>query len=148
MQVEIAIEDGLPMVHGHHDALARALTNVLLNAVEACGGRGTVRVRVAHAPVSAVGDAVEVAVRDTGCGIPPERLDRIWDPYVTHKAGGTGLGLAIARQTILAHGGIAEAASTVGEGAEIRFVLPVQHAATPGMAITAEVPIGGGTDGT
>ena len=70
-------------------------------------------------------EAVQIAVRDTGCGIPADRLERIWEPYVTHKAGGTGLGLAIARQTVLAHGGTVDAASAVGEGTEIRFVLPV-----------------------
>ena len=46
-----------------------------------------------------------VARTMTGCGIPADRLARIWEPYVTYKAGGTGLGLAIARQTVLAHQG-------------------------------------------
>jgi signal transduction histidine kinase len=71
-------------------------------------------------------DAAEIVVRDTGCGIPEEHLARIWEPYVTHKAGGTGLGLAIARQTIIAHGGEVSAASAVGAGTEVRFVLPVE----------------------
>jgi signal transduction histidine kinase len=70
-------------------------------------------------------DSVEVAVSDTGCGIPREQLMRIWDPYVTSKPGGTGLGLAIARQTVLAHDGRVAAESQVGAGTEIRFVLPV-----------------------
>ncbi|MFP5355076.1 MAG: sensor histidine kinase, partial [Gemmatimonadota bacterium] len=94
-------EEGLPMIRGHHDALQRALSNVLLNAVDACGGQGTIRVRVARTTVDG-GPAVGVAVTDSGKGIAPEDLPTIWDPYVTHKAGGTGLGLAIARQTILA----------------------------------------------
>jgi len=64
-------------------------------------------------------------VSDTGCGIPADRLARIWDPYVTSKPGGTGLGLAIARQTVLAHDGAVSADSRVGTGTEIRFVLPV-----------------------
>jgi signal transduction histidine kinase len=70
-------------------------------------------------------ESVEVAVSDTGCGIPRDKLTRIWDPYVTSKPGGTGLGLAIARQTVLAHHGLVAADSTVGVGTEIRFVLPV-----------------------
>jgi signal transduction histidine kinase len=70
------------------------------------------------------GDAVEIVVADTGSGIPADRLSRIWEPYFTSKAGGTGLGLAIARQTVLAHAGVVSAASTVGKGTEIRFVLP------------------------
>jgi signal transduction histidine kinase len=74
---------------------------------------------------------VELAVRDTGCGISPSQLERIWEPYVTTKQGGTGLGLAIARQTVLAHGGIVDAASAEGQGTEIRFVIPVDGTDRP-----------------
>jgi signal transduction histidine kinase len=123
----VEVEEALPMIRGHHDALARALSNVLINAVDACRSGGSIAVRVARA-ATATGDAVEIVVRDTGCGIPEEHLARIWEPYVTHKAGGTGLGLAIARQTILAHQGEVSASSKVGEGTEIRFVLPVEGA--------------------
>jgi two-component system, NtrC family, nitrogen regulation sensor histidine kinase NtrY len=122
--VDIAAD--VPMIHGHHDALARALSNVMLNAVDACKSErgGTVSVRVRRASLTGR-DSVEVAVSDTGCGIPSDRLARIWDPYVTSKTGGTGLGLAIARQTVMAHDGAVAADSVVGSGTEIRFVLPV-----------------------
>jgi signal transduction histidine kinase len=129
MESRVDIDDAVPMIDGHHDALARALSNVMLNAVDACrqcgdGGGGRIDVRVRRAPIDDR-DAVEIAVRDTGCGIAPQRLSRIWDPYVTSKPGGTGLGLAIARQTVLAHDGTVTAESTPGRGTEIRFVLPV-----------------------
>ena len=65
-------------------------------------------------------------MRDSGVGIPPERLSRIWEPYVTHKPGGTGLGLAIVRQTLLAHDGAVQAESTPGAGTTIRLFLPVE----------------------
>ena len=68
---------------------------------------------------------VELRVRDTGAGIPAERLATIWQPYVTSKPGGTGLGLAIVRQTVLAHHGLVEASSTEGEGTEIAIALPI-----------------------
>jgi signal transduction histidine kinase len=123
--LRLEVPDGLPMVRGHHDALARALSNVLINAVEACSDGGEIAVRVARRR-NGTGDGVEVIVEDTGCGIPPERLARIWEPYITYKPGGTGLGLAIARQTIAAHRGEVNAESTVGEGTTIRFVLPAQ----------------------
>jgi signal transduction histidine kinase len=126
--VTVTVEEGLPMVRGHHDALARALANVLLNAVDACEGGGAVGVSVSRARSDERGEAVQIAVRDTGCGIPPEKLERIWEPYVTHKVGGTGLGLAIARQTITAHGGAVDAVSAVGQGTEIRFIVPVAGA--------------------
>ena len=129
----VDVADDVPMVEGHHDALARALSNVLINAVEACqrgdgagGGRGgAIAVRVARAAdgAGAPGQVV-VTVRDNGCGMSPDRLARIWEPYVTYKQGGTGLGLAIARQTIDAHGGRVEATSAPGRGTEVRFLLP------------------------
>jgi len=122
--VQVEVGDDVPMVHGHHDALARALTNVMLNAADACRNGGSVDVRVRRAVYNGR-DSVEIAVSDTGCGIPREKLARIWDPYVTTKPGGTGLGLAIARQTVLAHEGAVAAESAPGHGTEIRFVLPV-----------------------
>ncbi|GMV08857.1 MAG: hypothetical protein ABS52_08365 [Gemmatimonadetes bacterium SCN 70-22] len=125
-------EPAVPMVHGHHDALQRALSNVLLNAVDACAGQGSIRVRVARATMDG-GAAVCVSVTDSGTGIAAELLPTIWDPYVTHKAGGTGLGLAIARQTILAHHGDVRAESTPGTGTTIRFILPVSPS-TPEVA--------------
>jgi signal transduction histidine kinase len=136
-RVEVAAD--VPLVRGRYDALARALTNVLLNAVDATPAGGEVLVRVARVDGDAVGgDAVELAVRDTGCGIPPDRLAGIWDPYVTHKAHGTGLGLAIARQTVLAHGGRVDAVSAVGCGTEVRFILPA-GGAPGGLTIEATV---------
>jgi signal transduction histidine kinase len=143
--LSVDVDDATPMIHGHHDALARALSNVILNAIDACRSAPndrqaqiTVRVR----PISANGThgvaertpesnadngarTVEIAVVDSGGGIPQEHLSRIWEPYVTSKPGGTGLGLAIARQTVLAHRGSVGAESTPGNGTTIRFVLPV-----------------------
>jgi nitrogen fixation/metabolism regulation signal transduction histidine kinase len=123
----VDVEDGLPMLHANHDALNRAVTNVLLNAVEACGENGAPGSINAH--VLRFGEGarahVVVAVRDTGVGIAADRIDAIWDPYVTHKAGGTGLGLAIVKQTVLAHGGRVEAVSAPGSGTEIRLIFPV-----------------------
>jgi signal transduction histidine kinase len=123
--VAAVVEPDVPMVPGHADALGRALTNVLLNAVEASqpGAPLGVSVRL----VTQQGrEMVEVAVRDSGTGIPASRLTGIWEPYVTHKAGGTGLGLAIVRQTLLAHDGAVAAESTPGEGTTIRLYLPVE----------------------
>jgi nitrogen fixation/metabolism regulation signal transduction histidine kinase len=122
----VEVGDDVPMVEGHHDALARALSNVLINAVEACSHGGTIAVRVSREDDDEGRGAVAVSVRDNGCGMPPERLARIWDPYVTYKQGGTGLGLAIARQTVDAHGGRVEASSAPGAGTEIRFLLPAE----------------------
>lgn len=127
--VEIEVDDDLPLVQGHHEALSRALSNVMLNAVEACRDGGTISVRV-HRTSHGGMPAVALAVRDTGCGIPPDRLSRIWDPYVTFKSGGTGLGLAITRQTILAHEGEVSAESEPGKGTTVRFIFPIRERPT------------------
>ncbi len=123
IDVEVRAADDLPHIVGHHDALAAALANVILNAVDACDSSGRIEVAAARASLNGR-DAVEITVSDSGKGIAPADLGRIWDPYVTQKPGGTGLGLAIARQAVLAHDGTVEATSTLGEGTQIRFLLP------------------------
>ncbi|MBA3855058.1 MAG: hypothetical protein C0503_11635, partial [Gemmatimonas sp.] len=121
---EVKTEGGPFVVRGQHDALQRALTNVLLNAVDATQARGTVSVRIIGR-----NGAVTLAVRDDGVGIPADVLAKIWEPYVTTKTGGTGLGLAIVKQTLVSHGGSVEATSTPGAGTEIRLTIPAAAAA-------------------
>ena len=124
MQLDVRVEENLPMIEGHLDAIGRALSNVILNAVDACRAGGTISVEVARFNASGR-QAVALSVTDSGIGISSERLSRIWEPYVTYKAGGTGLGLAIARQTVLAHQGDVTAESEPGQGTTIRFIFPV-----------------------
>jgi signal transduction histidine kinase len=124
LEVSLEVPDGEIMVRGHHDALQRALANVLLNAADACGPTGTIRVAVERATRKGRPEVV-IRVRDTGPGIPAGRIQSIWEPYVTNKPGGTGLGLAIARQAILAHDGCVEVDSSPGSGTEFMFRLPV-----------------------
>lgn len=123
----VQAEPGVPLLHAQHDALNRAVANVLLNAVEACGASGTIEARVMNRSTDG-GNEIVIAVRDTGVGIAPDRLGSIFEPYVTDKTGGTGLGLAIVKQTVVAHGGRVEAESTRGTGTEIRLIFPVQIA--------------------
>jgi signal transduction histidine kinase len=133
--LEVACEPGLPLVTGFYEPLVRAVTNVLLNAVDATPQGGTIRVTV-HLETVAAAPAenflspsdtkrVVIAVRDTGCGIAPDARSRIFDPYVTTKPGGTGLGLAIALQTLRAHHGTIDVASDVGRGTTMTMRLPV-----------------------
>ena len=121
--LDLQIDENLPRVHGHNGALAGALSNVLLNAVDASGEHG--RITVSARSVSAGGrSAVRISVADNGKGIAPEKLETIWEPYVTNKPGGTGLGLAIARQAVWAHDGTVNATSTLGRGTEIQLTVP------------------------
>ena len=123
--VDIAVEvaDDAPMIDGPYDALSRAVSNVVINAVDACEGQGQVVLRVQRGDLGGR-EAAEVVVSDTGRGIAPEKLPHVFEPYVTTKPGGTGLGLAIVRQTILAHEGQVDASSVPGSGTSIRMILP------------------------
>ena len=125
--LDLQIDENLPRVHGNNSALAGALSNVLLNAVDASaeGGRITVKANQVRMAGRA---AVRITVADTGKGIAPGNLEQIWEPYVTNKPGGTGLGLAIARQAVWAHDGTVNATSTLGEGTEIQLTIPTDGA--------------------
>jgi two-component system nitrogen regulation sensor histidine kinase NtrY len=132
--LELSVAPALPLVRGYYDALARALSNVLLNAVDACGPSGRIGIDVREAPMDGV-TGVRVAVSDDGPGIDAALASRIWEPYETTKAGGTGLGLPIARQAIEAHGGTVFAGRTPAGHTEVGFVLP-PNAGLP--AVTGE----------
>jgi signal transduction histidine kinase len=129
MTLELDIADALPMILGYHDALAGAVSNVLLNAVDACAGKGTLTVRVAESSLDGR-RAIQISIEDNGPGIGAQQLKRIWEPYVTNKAGGTGLGLAIARQAVWAHDGSVAAHSDIGKGTRIEFTLPMDTTTT------------------
>lgn len=133
MTTTLAIAPDLPLLVGHHDALAGAVANVLLNAADACDGRGTVTVTVTDAVLGSR-PAIRIAIADDGPGIAAEQLQRIWEPYVSNKCGGTGLGLAIVRQAVFAHEGTVAATSEPGAGTRIELTLPVRAGTTPGAS--------------
>ena len=121
--LDLQIDENLPRVFGQNAALAGALTNVLLNAVDASGNKGQITVKARSVRMGGR-DAVRISVADNGPGIAPDSLETIWEPYVTNKPGGTGLGLAIARQAVWAHDGTVTGTSTLGKGTEIQFTIP------------------------
>jgi signal transduction histidine kinase len=121
--LDLEIDENLPRVYGHNGALAGALSNILLNAVDASAGNGRIIVKARATSLDGK-SAVRVSVADNGNGIPEETLQTIWEPYVTNKPGGTGLGLAIARQAVWAHDGTVNATSTLGQGTEIQLTIP------------------------
>lgn len=125
MVLDLDIQPGALAIVGHHDSLSGALSNLLLNAVDACNGTGRIGVSVRNSTSSGP-ESVEIVVRDNGCGIAAADIDSIWEPYVTHKPGGTGLGLAIARQAIESHGGTVRTVSAPGKGTEITVSLPTR----------------------
>jgi signal transduction histidine kinase len=131
--LDLQIDENLPHVYGHNGALAGALSNVLLNAVDASADNG--RITVSARKTSLDGkSAVRISVADNGKGIAAKELETIWEPYVTNKPGGTGLGLAIARQAVWAHYGTVTATSTLGKGTEIQLTIPANGVSAEGKA--------------
>ena len=107
------------------DALRQVFTNLFDNALRHTRAGGTIQVAA-----QAVTDGVAVSVTDTGSGIPPEHLPRVFerfyrvDPGRARRQGGTGLGLAIVKHLVEAHGGRVEAESVLGHGTTIRLHFP------------------------
>ena len=107
-------------VAGNEDKLRQLFLNLLLNAVEAMPGGGTLKVRAERR-----GDGALVEVEDSGTGIPPGVADRIFEPFFTTKDGGTGLGLALCFSIAGAHGGTVELLRSGSEGTCFAVELPL-----------------------
>jgi two-component system sensor histidine kinase HydH len=120
-RVEVILDPGedVPAIVADRDRLKQVLLNLALNGLQAMpdGGRLTLAARATR-------DRVTLVVEDTGAGIPPEALPRIFDPYFSTKSRGLGLGLTIARRIVEEHGGSIEASSEAGHGARFRVHLP------------------------
>jgi two-component system chemotaxis response regulator CheY len=105
------------------ERITRAILNVVDNSIEAMEGGGTFVLSSAVA-----GPSVELALEDTGRGIPEEVQARVFEPFFTHgKAKGTGLGMAIARRIVEEHGGTIGLRSEVGRGTRITLTLPISE---------------------
>jgi signal transduction histidine kinase len=120
-RVEIAVDlpRGLPPIEGDATLLEQAFLNLALNACQAMpeGGRLTVSAQVAPAR------RISIDVEDTGTGIAPEHLSKIFDLYFTTKANGSGIGLSLVFRTVQLHNGEIEVQSTLGHGTRFRIHL-------------------------
>lgn len=137
IRVHVQLPEKLPTLQGDRHQLAQVFANLLINAYEALSGRGAVTVTAriidsgedgallpdGHQPVQ----TVIVDVADTGPGVSPELMDKIFNPFFTTKAQGSGLGLAIVRKIVDAHEGRIDVTSTPNRGTCFRVTLPVEQ---------------------
>lgn len=119
------------LVHGDRVQLQQVLLNLIMNALDAMketsGGNRRVVVRTAVADAR----SVEVSIQDGGVGVPADRLQQIFEPFVTTKPHGMGLGLAICRSIIQAHGGRIGFTNNADRGATFWFTLPAEEETRP-----------------
>lgn len=119
--IEVHVAEALPPLLVDKAVLARALTNVIENALHAMPGAGSLTLTATRVDAT----RVELAIADTGVGMDRAALDRIFEPYFSTKASGTGLGLTIAKRNVELNGGTIAVASERGRGTEVRLVLPI-----------------------
>jgi signal transduction histidine kinase len=127
--------DGALLVRHDQQLLRVALSHLLRNAIEATPPGGTVLVRTARGKDSAV-----LMIKDTGRGMSPEMVDKIFIPYYTTKIGGTGLGMVLVRQIVDDHRGEISLESRLGRGTTVTIKLPQRLAEYPGVSEAPAAP--------
>jgi nitrogen fixation/metabolism regulation signal transduction histidine kinase len=132
--IELSLDPEATTVEADAGRVRQILHNLIRNAVEALEGQddATVHITTRGAEEFEL-HAVFIMVEDNGPGIPPDSVDRIFDPYVTTKPKGTGLGLAIVKKLVEEHGGWVEASNRAEGGARITIALPADEEARSAM---------------
>jgi signal transduction histidine kinase len=124
IKVSLIEHENVPLILGDPEFLRSVFSNLFINALQAMerdgsGGKLTVRI----SPTDD-GNSVAFEIADTGSGIDPENLSKIFEPYFSTKETGTGLGLAIVHKVVEVHHGTISAESTVGKGTKFTVMLP------------------------
>ncbi|MDR3177275.1 MAG: PAS domain S-box protein [Desulfovibrio sp.] len=120
VNVVLEIESNLPLVRGNAENLKQSLINIVKNALEAMPDGGVLTLAVKRG-----NNFVDIEVKDTGVGIDPTIMDRIFSPFFSTKSSGAGLGLALARKVIEEMGGNLSIASRPGRGTRVSISMPV-----------------------
>ena len=108
------------------EKLKQVFANILDNAIDALdGGRPRAAASTCSSRTAAAGATVRL--RDNGCGIPPDKIERIFNPFFTTKEKGTGLGMAISKKIVEAHEGTIDVVSEPGRGTEFVVTLPLRR---------------------
>ncbi len=127
IKVELDFDNNLPMVPADNKQLQQVFINLVTNAADAIKTKGNIKIKTYTEPATKHGEGefAIVAISDNGVGIPPEDLQKIFNPFFTRKADGTGLGLPITQRIMHQHNGIIDVESTMGEGTTFYVKLPV-----------------------
>jgi signal transduction histidine kinase len=126
VHVERRYAPHLPPLLMQRQHLLQILVNILQNAREALGGKGRITVTVISR-----GDAIEIIIADTGPGIPPDRVEKVFEQYYSTKEKGTGLGLAIVKHNVELYAGKVRAESELGKGARFILTFPAKTVMRP-----------------
>jgi signal transduction histidine kinase len=134
IHVKTDLEDGLEPIYGNAGKLQQVFLNLFLNARDAMAGGGTLEVRT-----WSEGSQARVEVADSGSGISPEHLHRIYDPFFTTKPArkGTGLGLSVTYGIVREHGGTIEVSNRSTGGARFRLEFPLSRTAAARKPVNA-----------
>jgi C4-dicarboxylate-specific signal transduction histidine kinase len=124
VSVQTELAGGLPLIQGDRVQLQQVMLNLIVNAVEATSGVSEGSRELLISTRKAETGGVRVAVRDTGPGLTPAALERLFEPFYTTKPNGLGLGLSICRSIIEAHGGRLWTSANVPRGAVFQFTVP------------------------
>jgi PAS domain S-box-containing protein len=126
VSVQTQLAEGLPPIDGDRVQLQQVILNLIINAIEAMsdGGKGARELRISTGIDAS--NSLLVAVRDSGPGVDPARLEHLFDAFYTTKSSGMGMGLSICRSIIEAHGGRVWAMANEPRGATFQFTLPCQ----------------------
>jgi signal transduction histidine kinase len=128
IEVSMTIRGCLPSVPGDGDLLHRVLVNVLVNAAESMGEGGCVEITAfTDDDASSRVGVVHIQIADSGAGIPPEVIARVFERGFTTKGGGEahGFGLSICREIVEMHGGEIQLSSVLGKGTTVQLTLPI-----------------------
>jgi len=122
--VELELTPDLPSVHGDRIQLQQVFVNLILNAFDAMDGLPFPKRRVTISAKPESANGVRVSVRDCGTGIPPDKLETVFQPFYSTKPKGMGMGLSVTRSIVEAHGGRIWAENHAGGGAVFHVTLP------------------------
>ena len=122
ISLQTEIKDDLPLIKIDSEKLTQAFINIMKNGMQAMERGGILRIET-----HPFRDRVEVVISDSGSGIPPEQMEKIFNYYYTTKEKGVGLGLPIAHRIIEAHGGQLKVKSKVGTGTKVTITLPLEE---------------------